>query len=438
MELRPVVLAGGRSRRLWPLARPLQPAPFVALAGRRPALEATLAALAPLRVAPGVVCGEAHRFLAADAARDAGVELAGLLVEAEPLGAGGAALAAASAWSEGVLAVVAALTDPDAGALCSVLAAGAEEAARGAVVRLRQPSPGGPRSVGVVARAEVLRGVAAALAVGGAAMARGSWGAGPAGPELRLAGARAPLEFEELFAAAASRCEVAERELPAQAGRLISTWADLRAHLTEAGVASGTAAVGEVRLTGATRSLAVSLGPLVVASGTDGLAVVAAPDAVYVGPLDAGEEELGALGKLAAEGREEAVAPWRVPRPWGSYEILARGPRYQVKRLRLHPGHAISLQRHRHRAEHWVVVRGRARVWRGEDVFELSPDQSAYVPAGALHRLESLGPDELEVIEVQTGDYLGEDDIERFEDRYGRAGDDPRPGRPHEGGARGG
>lgn len=438
MELRPVVLAGGRSRRLWPLARPLQPAPFVGLAGRRPALEATLAALAPLGAPPGVICGEAHRFLAADAARDAGVELAGLLVEEEALGPGGAVLAAASVWNDGVLAAVAALVDPDPGTLCSLLAAAAEEAERGAVLRLRQPSPGGGRSVGVVARADVLRDVAGALARGGSGpSAGGVWVRGPAGPQLRLAGAGALLELEELFAAAASRGEVVERELPVRAGRLISTWADLRAHLAEAGEAASSAAIGDVRLAGPARSLALSLGPLVLASGTDGLAVVAAPDAVYVGPLDPGEEELGALAQLAREGREEALSPWRVPRPWGSYEILARGPRYQVKRLRVRPGHAISLQRHRHRAEHWVVVRGRARVWRGEDVFELAPDQSAYVPAGALHRLESLGPEELEVIEVQTGDYLGEDDIERFEDRYGRAGD-PLHDSPHESGAPGG
>jgi mannose-6-phosphate isomerase-like protein (cupin superfamily) len=109
-----------------------------------------------------------------------------------------------------------------------------------------------------------------------------------------------------------------------------------------------------------------------------------------------------------------------VERPWGTYEVLDVGPRFKVKRIRVAPGHALSLQRHEHRAEHWVVLRGTARVRCGDDVLELGPDASTYIPIGVVHRLENPGDVELEIIEVQTGDYVDESDIQRLEDRYGR------------------
>jgi mannose-6-phosphate isomerase-like protein (cupin superfamily) len=110
----------------------------------------------------------------------------------------------------------------------------------------------------------------------------------------------------------------------------------------------------------------------------------------------------------------------RVARPWGSYESIDADDGFQAKRLIIKPGASISLQRHRHRAEHWVVVRGQAEVTRDDEVFTLEVDQSAYIPCGAVHRLRNPGTEELHIVEVQSGDYLGEDDIERFEDIYGR------------------
>jgi mannose-1-phosphate guanylyltransferase/mannose-6-phosphate isomerase len=112
-----------------------------------------------------------------------------------------------------------------------------------------------------------------------------------------------------------------------------------------------------------------------------------------------------------------------VARPWGAYESLAVGDRYQVKRIFVNPGAALSLQYHHHRAEHWVVVSGTARVTRGDEVFDLSPNQSTYIPLGEVHRLENPGKEMLQLIEVQSGDYLGEDDIVRLEDVYGRKED---------------
>ncbi len=115
-------------------------------------------------------------------------------------------------------------------------------------------------------------------------------------------------------------------------------------------------------------------------------------------------------------------AEQKVDKPWGSYQVLDAGKRYQVKRITVNPGEALSLQKHRHRAEHWVVVRGQAKVTRDREVFILAEDQATYLPLGAVHRLENPGDELLELIEVQSGDYLGEDDIVRLEDRYHRVG----------------
>jgi mannose-1-phosphate guanylyltransferase / mannose-6-phosphate isomerase len=125
---------------------------------------------------------------------------------------------------------------------------------------------------------------------------------------------------------------------------------------------------------------------------------------------------------LRRAGREEAKSHRRVYRPWGSYEQMDAGDRFQVKRLSVKPGASLSLQMHHHRAEHWVVVRGTARVTRGDEQFLLSENESTYIPLGTRHRLENPGKVPLEVIEVQSGSYLGEDDIVRFEDKYDRLG----------------
>ena len=123
-----------------------------------------------------------------------------------------------------------------------------------------------------------------------------------------------------------------------------------------------------------------------------------------------------------AAGRHEAVAHNRLYRPWGFFESLIQGERFQVKRLKVKPGATLSLQMHHHRAEHWIVVSGTARITRGEEVFLLEENQSTYIPIGVKHRIENPGMIPLHIIEVQSGSYLGEDDIVRFDDRYGRKG----------------
>jgi mannose-1-phosphate guanylyltransferase/mannose-6-phosphate isomerase len=143
-------------------------------------------------------------------------------------------------------------------------------------------------------------------------------------------------------------------------------------------------------------------------------------DAVLVADRDNVQGVKAIVSALKAAGRSEATVHQRVFRPWGSYESLAAAEGFQVKRIIVQPGQTLSLQKHFHRAEHWIVVKGTAEVTRGEEVFSLTEDQSTYIPLGAVHRLSNPGKIPLELIEVQSGSYLGEDDIVRFEDVYGR------------------
>ena len=155
--------------------------------------------------------------------------------------------------------------------------------------------------------------------------------------------------------------------------------------------------------------------------GLDDVIVVETADAVLVADKQHVQDVKNTVAKLRANKREESLLHRRVYRPWGSYETIDSGPKYQVKKLVVNPGKKLSLQSHKHRAEHWVVVTGTATVTRDEEVLELQKDESAYLPIGTRHRLENATSDILELIEVQTGDYLGEDDIIRYDDDFGRA-----------------
>ncbi len=158
----------------------------------------------------------------------------------------------------------------------------------------------------------------------------------------------------------------------------------------------------------------------VVALGTADLVIVDTQDAVLISASDKVEQVKNVVAQLKKDGTKQAVMHRSIVRPWGWYDSLDMGERFQVKRIAVKPGASLSLQMHHHRAEHWIVVRGIAKVTNGENVFLLEENQSTYIPIGVKHRLENPGNTELEMIEVQTGDYLGEDDIVRFEDTYGR------------------
>jgi mannose-1-phosphate guanylyltransferase/mannose-6-phosphate isomerase len=159
---------------------------------------------------------------------------------------------------------------------------------------------------------------------------------------------------------------------------------------------------------------------LVAAIGVEDLVVVATDDAVMVAPRNRTQEVKRLVARLLAERHDEADALPTVHRPWGTYRSIHNGSRVQVKHITVKPGAKLSLQMHHHRAEHWVVVQGTAKVVRGNEEVVLTEDQSTYIPLGAMHRLENIGKIPLHVIEVQSGSYLGEDDIVRFDDHYGR------------------
>lgn len=184
--------------------------------------------------------------------------------------------------------------------------------------------------------------------------------------------------------------------------------------------AQGNVVRGDATLQDTRDSLVFAQSRAAVVLGGDNLVVVDTPDALLVADKNHTQDLRTLVAKLRAQGREEVVAHRKVQRPWGWYDSLEHGPNFQVKRISVNPGASLSLQMHYHRAEHWVVVRGTARVTRGDDVLDLHENESVFIPLGAKHRLQNFTAEPVEIIEVQCGDYLGEDDIVRFEDVYAR------------------
>ncbi|MGF6569458.1 mannose-1-phosphate guanylyltransferase/mannose-6-phosphate isomerase [Paraburkholderia sp. GAS333] len=220
----------------------------------------------------------------------------------------------------------------------------------------------------------------------------------------------------------------ADARLVGVAVPLVAGWSDVGAwdSVWDASTkdADGNVARGRVVFTGSSGSFAHSEGRLVACVGVKGVVVVETADAVLVAAKDRVQDVKAIVGRLRAQRSAEAQEQRKVSRPWGYYDSLEHGERFQVKRIVVKPGGRLSLQMHHHRAEHWIVVRGTALVTRGEEQFLLSENQSAFIPLGVTHRLENPGKTPLELIEVQSGTYLGEDDIVRFDDQYGR-GDQP-------------
>ncbi|SDK79177.1 mannose-1-phosphate guanylyltransferase (GDP) [Maridesulfovibrio ferrireducens] len=190
---------------------------------------------------------------------------------------------------------------------------------------------------------------------------------------------------------------------------------------------NGNVSIGDVVLEGATDCYVHSSSRLVAGLGIDNLAIVESQDAVLVSRLDQVQDVKKIVCFLKGSGRKEYESHCKVFRPWGNYESIDTGDRYQVKRIIVYPGQTLSLQKHYHRAEHWIVVKGTAIVTRGDSEMFLTEDQSTYIPLCAVHRLSNPGKVDLELIEVQTGSYLGEDDILRLDDIYGRSGEEIPP-----------
>ncbi|MCY4344618.1 MAG: mannose-1-phosphate guanylyltransferase/mannose-6-phosphate isomerase [Gammaproteobacteria bacterium] len=469
----PVVLAGGVGSRLWPLSRALLPKPFHALFGGRSLLQDTVLRAAGVAERPPiVVCNEAHRFLVAEQLR--ALDLPWQCIALEPEGRNTApaiALAAHLAMAEAsgaqllVLPADHRVEDAEGFAAAVLAAQGASEG--GAVVVFGVAPSRAETGYGYIELAAAERaGVQpvrafvekpdAERARAFAASGRHLWNSGMFVVDAEVALAEIEAHSPEMAAAIAESVgrgrpdldffrphgsflrspsasfDVAVMERTARAAVLPVDfgWSDIGSWeaVLEAGGTDGRGNrfVGDVLPLDVDRTLVHASHRLVGAVGVDHLVIVETADAVLVADRSRAQDVGALVAQLRDSGRSEHSLHTEVFRPWGSYEGVGHGERHQVKRIRVKPGASLSLQLHRHRAEHWVVVRGVAEVTRGEETFALRENQSAYIPRGVRHRLRNAADATLELIEVQVGDYLGEDDIVRFEDQYGRA----RPGIP--------
>lgn len=475
LQVVPVLISGGSGTRLWPLSRRDFPKQFVPLVQGESLLQRTLRRLAqvPALRPPIVVCNEAHRFLVAEQLRQCGADAFSLLLEPEgrntaPAAALGVlqALEHCTAPERTVVAVFPAdhVFEDDA-AWGQAVAAGIELAAEGRPVtfgiRPSRPETGyGYLHCGAAladapgAALEVARFVEkpdAATAAQYLASGGYLWNSGmfvfradwfldslerfePAMLKAVRAAWSArstDLDFirpdpEAFRASPADSIDYALMErvegvatVPLDAG-----WSDVGAWdaigTLLAGDDAGNATTGDVRLVDCERTTVFADSRLVTAVGMRDAVIVETPDAVLVVPRERAQQVKALVAALDAEDRPELIAHQRVYRPWGFYETRAAGPRYQVKRILVSPGQQLSMQMHHHRSEHWVVVSGTARVTLDDTVHLLTENQSIYIPLGSRHRLDNPGKMDLELIEVQSGGYLGEDDIVRFDDRYGR------------------
>ncbi|SDK14783.1 mannose-1-phosphate guanylyltransferase/mannose-6-phosphate isomerase [Billgrantia gudaonensis] len=464
----PVILAGGAGTRLWPLSRHQRPKQFLSLLDDAPLLAATLARLEGLDHAPPIViCHEDHRFLAAEQLRRAGVADATLLLEPEGRGTAPAiALAALLVQRRDERHPLVVLPADhcilDRAAFQASLARALALAEQGwlttlGVVPDRAETgygyvrPGAPLSEGGRRVAAFVEKPDAATAEALLAEGECCWNSGlfvlrpdvyldelarlePAILDAcRRAMTAASLDRDflrpgaEAFLSSPDRSiDVAVMECTARAATvpLAAGWSDIGSWqaLWEAlpHDADGNALRGEVRCAASRNLLVHAEGQLVATLGVENLAIVTTADAVLVADRRRGQELRQLVDRLTVEGRAEVAQHATVHRPWGRYRILEAGPGYQVKHLTVKPGARLSRQYHRHRAEHWVVVGGTARVTLDDEALSLAATQSIDIPVGRVHCLANPGPGDLELIEVQSGDYLGEDDIVRLDDRYGR------------------
>ncbi len=467
----PVILSGGAGTRLWPMSRESYPKQLLALTSDRSLLQETVARVddAGRFTPPIIVCNSEHRFIIAEELKSLGVTPRSIVLE--PVGRNTAPAVAAAALvlagedSGGLMLVLPSdHTIADTQAFHGAVAAATAAAADGALVTFGIKPTVAETGYGYLHRSRPLDGhtgcfeVAEFVEKPDAATAQRylaagdyDWNSGmflfsPASyleelerlePEMlnacraAVAGAKKDLDFLRLDADAFARCpsqsiDYAVMEhtrraviVPAEMGwNDIGSWTALWD--IGAGDASGNVLIGDVEAIDSQGSYLRSETRLLAAIGVRDLIVVATDDAVLVVPKERAQDVRMLVDALRSRGRPEADVHPRVYRPWGYYETVHQGERFQVKRITVNTGASLSLQLHRHRAEHWVVANGAARVTRGDEVFMLNENESTYIPPNTRHRLENPGKVPLNLIEIQSGSYLGEDDIVRFEDDYGR------------------
>ncbi|HYD31457.1 MAG TPA: mannose-1-phosphate guanylyltransferase/mannose-6-phosphate isomerase [Azospirillaceae bacterium] len=467
----PLILSGGAGSRLWPLSREHYPKQLLNLCSERSMIQDTArrvgngARFAP----PLVICNQEHRFIIAEQLRQIGINPGAIVLE--PIGRNTAAAVA-------VAAVMAVEEDPDSlllvlpadhlirdtQAFLSAVEPAAAAAAQGCLVTFGITPTAPETGYGYIRRGAAAPGLAGVFKVDRFVekpkrdvaekyLAEGSysWNSGmflfPAGKFLSelerfepavlaavrqaIADGRRDLDFlrldENAFAASPGISvdyAVMERTdsavvIPCEMG-----WTDVGAWSALWDVADkdtdGNVCLGDVMMEDAGNCYVRTEGPLTAVVGLDDAVVVVTDDAVLVAARDKVQDVKTVVERLRAQGRREPLTHSKVHRPWGFYQSVHTGDRFQVKRLTVAPGAKLSLQKHYHRAEHWVVVNGTALVTRNDEQILVRENESVYIPLGAVHRLENPGKVPLSLIEVQSGAYLGEDDIVRLEDTYGR------------------
>ena len=472
-SLVPVVLSGGSGTRLWPLSRKLYPKQFIPIQGNKSLFQSTVERIRSLDNTGNllVVCNDEHRFMAAEQLRGSGLRDAEIILE--PVGRN-------TAPAITIAAMHASAQDPDACLLIlpadhlvedlsqfqqvvsSAVQIAADRLVTFGVVPDRAETGFGYIKFNRETRLQTAAGeiyevekfvekpdfdTASTYLESGNYL----WNSGmflfSAGIYLdeikRLeadifeachkahANRTQDLDFIRLDKQAFSKAPsisvdyaVMEKSDRSSVIQLNSGWSDIGSWnaLWESFERdrSGNAASGDVITEDCEGCYIHASHRLVTAVGISNQVVIETADAVLVAPRERAQEVRGIVARLQQDGRSEVDIHPKVYRPWGAYETIDADDRFQVKRITVNPGQALSLQMHRHRAEHWVVVKGTAKVTCGEDEFLLGENESTYIPAGTRHRLENPGSDLLQLIEVQSGDYLGEDDIVRFEDAYGR------------------
>jgi len=473
-NLIPVILSGGSGTRLWPLSREQLPKQLLALVGDDSTmLQDTVTRLKGLPTvrSPIVVCNEEHRFLIADQLAEIVSKDAQIILE--PVGrntapavalAANVLLASATESQDPLMLVLPAdHVIADTAAFHAAIQAAIPFAERGSLVTFGVVPSAPETGYGYIRHGKLESGAAPIVefvekperARAESFLQSGDYlwnsgmflfsartflselhtqapdiaeGVGKACANPKIDGVFVRFDRAAFEACRSNSIDYAIMEgaasgmvVPLSAGWSdVGSWSSLHEAMTPD--SAGNVLRGDVLAEDTERSLMIAESRLVATVGLRDHVVVETKDAVLVVPVDRVQDVKGLVGRIRESGRSEHALHREVHRPWGTYDSVESGPGYQVKRLSVRSGGAMSLQRHRYRAEHWVVVAGVARITRDDEVFDLRANESTYIPLGAKHRIENPGTETLHIIEVQTGSYLGEDDIERFEDRYGRGG----------------
>ena len=478
MHLQPIILSGGSGTRLWPLSREQYPKQLLALVGHETMLQATAGRLAgfagalPVEQAPLVVCNEEYRFVTAEQLRACGRGGRDIVLEPAGRNTAPALTLAALAVEEAdpvLLVMPADHVIRDLAGFQHAIAAGIPAALAGAIVTFGivpdRPETGYGYIRFGAERNDGARSIAAFVEKPDAATAQRYldsgeylWNSGlfmmqastwlkamahlqpamEAACRAAWAGGSRDADFVRLDKAAFLACpsdsidyaimeKLAGAEglgIPGCVVPMSAGWSDVGAWDALWQIAdkdeAGNTARGDVLFENTRNTLVHADSRLVACVGLEDTIVVETPDAVLVAHKERTQDVKQIVARLKADQRSQASAHRKIHRPWGWYDSIDSGERFQVKRIVVNPGARLSLQMHYHRAEHWIVVKGTAEVTNGEKTFLLGENESTYIPLGHVHRLANPGKVPLEIIEVQSGSYTGEDDIVRFEDKYGR------------------